>query len=118
VHDRPAHRPLDTAFRDRLEHRLVDLAADLLGLRGRAVVEFGSWSRAERDHLLNVGRAAGAAVELHVLDHDVEELWRRLSQRNAQTGEVPVDRETLERYRQHWQPPDDAELQAYDAPLP
>jgi predicted kinase len=105
-------------FRDRLERRMVSLAAELLSAGGRVVIEFGSWSRSERDHLLSVGRGAGAAVELHVLDPGVEELWRRLSRRNAEPGEVPIDRETLEGCLESWSPPDAAELERYDPPLP
>lgn len=108
----------DASFRDRLERRLIDLAARLLPLGGRVVIEFGSWSREERDHLLSVGRAAGAAVELHVLDPGVEELWRRLSRRNTEPGQVPIDRETLEGYLPFWAPPDAAERNRYDPPLP
>lgn len=107
----------DASFRDRLERRLVALAARLLALGGRVVIEFGSWSREERDHLLSVGRAAGAAVELHVLDPGVEEL-RRLSRRNTEPGQVPIDRETLEGYLPFWAPPDAAERDRYDPPLP
>ncbi len=108
----------DTAFRDHLERRLIALGAELLALGGRVVVEFGSWARSERDHLLAVGRAAGAAVDLHVLDPSVEELWRRLFTRNAQPGQVPIDRETLESYLPFWAPPDKAERDRYDPPLP
>ena len=41
----------DEAFRDRLEQRMLRLTAELLAAGGRVVIEFGSWSRAERDHL-------------------------------------------------------------------
>lgn len=108
----------DTGFRDRLERRLVALAAGVLALGGRVVVEFGSWSRSERDDLLALGRAAGAAVELHVLDPGVDELWRRLSRRNAEAGQVRIDRETLEGYLPLWAAPDAAERNSYDPPLP
>ena len=108
----------DTAFRDRLEQRLTVLAAELLGQGTRVVIEFGSWARAERDQLLGVGRGALAGVELHVLDPDIEELWRRLSLRNAEPGQVPVDRATLEGCLPLWSPPDAGELERYDPPLP
>ena len=108
----------DAGFRDRLEQRLTLLAAEVLRRGGRVVVEFGSWSRTERDHLLGVGRAAGAAVELHALDAGVEELWRRLSRRNAEPGQVPIDRATLDACREHWSVPDATEQELYDQPLP
>lgn len=95
----------DEGFRDRLERRLTAHAASLLRLGGRVVVEFGSWSRAERDALLALGRAAGAAVELHVLDPPVDELWRRLARRNLLPGESVIDRPTLDLYLPHWHRP-------------
>lgn len=107
----------DSAVRDRLEQHLIRLAAELLSLGVRVVVEFGSWSRAERDQLLAVGRAAGADVELHVLEQGVEELWRRLSTRNNQPGETPIDRPTLQRCLEQWEPPDQSELARYDPHL-
>ncbi|MDP9397730.1 MAG: ATP-binding protein [Actinomycetota bacterium] len=107
----------DEQFRDRLERRMVALAAELLADGGRVVIEFGSWSRRERDQLLALGRDAGASVELHVLDPDVEELWRRLSRRNDQPGETPIGRATLEGYLPSWQVPDQAELDRYDPHL-
>jgi predicted kinase len=107
----------DTGFRDRLEGRLTDLAAELLALGGRVVVEYGSWSRTERDQLLALGRAAGAAVELHVLEVPADELWRRLARRNTEPGETPIDRPTLDGYLRHWQPPTPDEIGQYDPPL-
>jgi predicted kinase len=107
--------PFDEPFRDRLEKRMIALAAELLARNGRVVIEFGSWSRSERDQLLAVGRAAGARVELHVLEPRVEEIWRRLANRNDQPGQVLIDRLTLESYLASWESPDDAELNQYDA---
>ena len=62
-----------------------------------------------------MGRAAGAHVELHVLEPDVEELWRRLSNRNAKPGELRIDRLTLESWLASWESPDESELNQYDA---
>ena len=107
----------DERFRGRLEQRLVELARALLARGVRVVVDFGSWSREERDQLLALGRGAGTPVELHVLDPDAEVLWRRLSGRNDQPGETAIDRPTLEGYLAHWQPPDAAEVGRYDPHL-
>jgi predicted kinase len=69
------------------------------------VVEYGSWARVERDRLLTLGRAAGVAVELHLLDPPAAELWRRLARRNRAPGEAVIDRPTLDGYLRSWQPP-------------
>jgi predicted kinase len=106
----------DEQFRNRLEQRMIALAAELLACNARVIIEFGSWSRRERDQLLAVGRAAGARVELHVLEPQVEELWRRLAKRNDQpVGQVPIDRQTLESYLASWESPNASELRQYDA---
>ena len=105
----------DERFRDRLEQQLITLATEVLAGDGRVVIEFGSWSRRERDQLLAVGRAAGAQVELHLLEPRVEELWRRLARRNAQPGQTPIDRLTLESYLASWESPEESELNQYDA---
>jgi predicted kinase len=105
----------DEPFRTRLERRMTSLAGEMLAAGGRVIVEFGSWSRTEREDLLALGRRAGAYVELHVLDPDVEELWRRLDRRNRRPGEARIDRATLNGYLPHWHPPDDDELATYDA---
>ncbi len=108
----------DTSFRDRLEQRMIRLTAELLALGCRVVIDFGSWSRGERDQLLAVSRAAGAGVELHVLDPAVEVLWQRLSRRNAEPDQVPLDRTTLEGYLPYCDAPHAAELDRYDSPWP
>jgi predicted kinase len=73
--------------------------------------------REDRDALLAMGRAAGATVELHVLDVPAEELWRRLARRNAVPGETVIDRPTLVSYLDSWQPPTSDETARYDPPL-
>ena len=90
------------------------LAAELLAFNGRVIIEFGSWSRRERDQLLAVGRAAGAHVELYVLRAS-KELWRRLAERNDLPGETRIDRRTLDDSLASWESPDRSELNQYDA---
>lgn len=104
----------DEPFRDRLEQRMINAAAQVLAQGGRVVIEFGSWSRAERDQLLAIGRDARAHVEIHLLDLTTEELWRRLSRRNSRPGEARIDRATLEGYLSHWELPETDELARYD----
>jgi hypothetical protein len=53
---------------------------------------------------------------LHVLDPDVDELWRRLADRNSQAGQATIDRATLASYLPYWQRPDAAELARYNPP--
>ena len=51
------------------------------------VIEFGSWSRAERDAIRKVGVEEGAATELHFLDAPLDELVRRVRARGGPAAE-------------------------------
>jgi predicted kinase len=73
----------DTDFRDRLEGKLTELARDILRHGGNAVIEFGSWSKAERDDLRVTASQCGAAVHLYWLEVPVAELARRVRKRSS-----------------------------------
>ena len=63
-----------------------------LALRGLTVViEWGVWSRAERDRVREWCRANDVVVELRHLDVPIEELERRLALRNDQPGEARIE---------------------------
>jgi predicted kinase len=74
----------DEGFRGRLEAQLWDLTQVLR--RGQSVVlEFGFWSRAERDQKRLRARALGVTVELHCLHAPIDELARRLAPATRRT---------------------------------
>src|SRR5437588_4999900 len=72
------------AARDPIETLLWDLAARVLVLGVDVVLDFGFWSRAERDDFRSRAAQLGARSELHFLDVPEEELLARLAVRNAQ----------------------------------
>jgi predicted kinase len=76
------------------------------------VVEWGSWSRTERDELRIAARAVGAAVHLVFLDAPVDELWRRISERGRE--DPPITREDLEAWSQVIERPAADELALFD----
>ncbi len=78
------------------------------------VVDYGLWTRPERNRHRDDARAAGHAVELHALDVPFEVRWQRIERRNADPDAVAISREELEEYERWWQRPDDAELAGYD----
>jgi len=67
---------------------MIEVAERVLGLGLSVVLDFGFWTRAERDSLRARARAVGAAVETHYLDPPLSELQRRLAARN---GALPPD---------------------------
>ena len=75
---------LDNTARTRVEQLQWRLAQRLLELAVVVVVEWGTWSRAERDALRERARALGAAVELRFLEASPSELWRRIESRDRE----------------------------------
>ena len=80
------------------------------------VVEWGVWSRAEREVARTDARAVGAAIELRYLEVPKEELWRRLDARNARpgSGSVAIDRPSLDAWWELFEPPTADELARFD----
>jgi len=87
------------------------LARKLLTQGHTVILESGFWLRSDRDEKRLGARALGARVELHVLDVDLDELWRRLHARNqaAVPGTVPATRAQLDRWAGFFEAPDAAE---------
>ncbi|MEO3800199.1 AAA family ATPase [Nonomuraea sp. B1E8] len=108
----------DDGARDRLERQLWRHAQELLRLGQVVVLEYGFWSRAERDELRLAARALGAAVELRYLAAPIDELCRRLESRNASgAGDtVPITRDMLEEWARLFEAPDRDELALFDPP--
>lgn len=49
-----------------------------------AIVEWGTWARAERDALRERARELGVAAELRFLDAPLEVLWSRIRERDIE----------------------------------
>jgi len=70
-------------FRARVERIQWPIAMHALLLGCNVVLDWGLWSREERDHYRVAAREAGAQVVLCLLEASIDELCTRLSQRNA-----------------------------------
>lgn len=104
----------ESAIRSRIEVLQWGVARDLLTLGNSVIIEWGTWGRDERDALREGARDLGAAVELHYLDVPVEELWRRVQERN--TEDPPTERSVLDKAAACFQTPDAEELSLFDMP--
>ena len=91
-----------------------EVAKRVLALGIDVVLEWGFWSRAERDHYRAQAEAFGARVELRYLEVGRNELWARLSRRNANLprGTFVVTEEQLDRWWGWFQPPTAEELES------
>lgn len=103
----------DNKSRDGLEHLLWELGQELLRLHQNVIIEFGSWSKSERDELLRAGRACGAIVDLYCLDPPLDEIRTRLTKRGMEGDDIIPDK--LEEYSSKFERPDPTEQARYDS---
>ncbi|WP_165399857.1 AAA family ATPase [Xylanimonas ulmi] len=109
---------VDYEFRFKLQACLLDLAGDLLAHGVSVVVEFGSWSRAEREAIRQVAEPAGARTALHFLDAPLDELARRVRARGGPDAEALARDVLLATWQQFERPTADeiAQFDVYVAP--
>lgn len=102
--------------RGRVESLQWDIALRLLGLGRDVVIDWGVWSREERDFYRSAAQGSGARVVLCVLDPPLDELWRRLARRNADRpfGAFEISREELLGWSVYFARPTAEELALYD----
>jgi predicted kinase len=105
----------DQDARARLEAEMWEEAQRLLADGQDVVIEFGSWSRAERDVLREGARRLGASVELRYLEAPLDELVRRIEARPNDPG---ITRAHLEEWQHVIEIPTPEELELFDAPPP
>ncbi|MBL8061666.1 MAG: ATP-binding protein [Anaerolineales bacterium] len=89
-----------------------ETAKRALTLQVSVILEWGFWSRRERDYYRTEAEALGANLRLYYLDIEVEELWNRLEKRNSEllSGAFMVTKENLEKWSKFFELPVDEEL--------
>ena len=106
----------DEQLRVRVEAQLTELAFELLTAGRSCILDFGLWSREERDALRLRARAQGVRVELHVLDVELDELVRRSARRYVDaphtTAEIPAEQMAV--WASSFETPSDAERRLFD----
>jgi predicted kinase len=105
----------DEARRARIEELQWKFGVQLLTLGLIVIVEWGTWSRAERDRLRSEARALGAPVELHYVCAPEEVLFERIQRRGRERP--PIGREALSMWCEIFQAPTAEELALFDPPL-
>jgi predicted kinase len=79
---------VDYEFRFKLQDCMLVHAGEILRCGASTVVEFGSWSREERESIRQVAVREGAMTELHFLDAALDELVRRVRARGGLDAEA------------------------------
>jgi len=105
----------DPSMRERIEALQWSLTQELAARGETVVVEWGVWSRRERDEVREWCRANDVAVELRYLDVPFDELVRRLELRNAQPGEVTIAPEVLRYWTTIFEAPTPEEMALFDS---
>ena len=107
----------DGSTRTQIEAFQLTLSLDMLRCGRNVVIEWGVWARAERDALRDAARAIGAPVELRYVTADIDELWRRIVERDLEGrwGSRAIQRDELDEWARIYQPPTDDELATYDS---
>ena len=100
------------AYRTPIESLQWTVASRALALGVSVVLDWGFWGREERDAMRLQAQALGARVKIVFLDVPLEELLRRLTERNA---DLPphtfrVEEAQLRRWWSWFEPPGTDEL--------
>jgi predicted kinase len=109
----------DQPARGRVEQLQWSQTTRLLRLGVTVIIEWGLWTRGERDVLREQVHALSSAIELRYLDVPVDELWRRLHLRNQRPAAAwtVIDRASLVAWAAVFEAPTAEELVLYDAPV-
>jgi predicted kinase len=100
-----------------LESELLwGVAARTLALGNSVILDYGCWSREERELFRTRSEHLGARTELIVLDLPLKIIWQRLEARNAlaPTATFQVSRQELDSWDKLFERPAPDELAGYD----
>ena len=105
-------RAWEEATRSRLEQAMFDMALRVLALGTDVILDFGVWSREEREDFRGRAAAIGARSELHFVDAPLDALIRRVHARNAALppGTYPIAEQEMREFATWLQRPDADEL--------
>lgn len=113
--------PIDPAWAmERIERCMTQIwsTARQVAERGTpCVLDLGFTTIAHRVEVARLAADAGLSVQLHVLDVDADERWRRVEARNGEPADghrlpFAISREMFDYVETMWQRPDDREIAA------
>ena len=102
----------DETLRGKVERLQWQLAQQFLTQGLTVIVEWGTWSKAERDALRLRARDMGVAVDLHYLTAPIDVLYERIQKRCMENP--PITREQLLAWEQVFQTPTSEEQASFD----
>jgi len=102
----------DGEKRAKIEALQWKLGQELLRQGATVIIEWGTWTRSERDTLRLGAKALGAEVELHYLSAPLEVLLERVERRGME--KPPLKREDIEGSLRVFQEPTAEEMACFD----
>ncbi len=99
----------------KIEELMWDTAQRVLSLGVDVILDFGCWTKAERDAFREKARLLGVGFQIHYMDCPEEVLWERLRRRNEQVehgARFRISRESLRAWCGIFEPPSQEELKA------
>ena len=107
----------DEAIRGGIEVALLELAMRVLSLGVDVVLDFGVWSRSEREEMRGRAAFVGARSELHFVDAPLDVLIARVAARNAALppGTLAIDEAEMRLWATWLERPDAEELRPREA---
>lgn len=108
----------DSATRSRIEQFQLALSLELLSEGHHVVIEWGVWTRQERDEIRDAARAVGAQVELRYVTAGIDVLWRRIVERDLEGrwGSRSIRSDELDAWAEAYEVPEAEEMSTYDPP--
>ena len=82
--------PEHNARHTRVEELMWHVAVQALKADVDVILDFGFWTKSERDEFRRKAHAFGAASKVHYMDVPKDVIWKRLSIRNQIAGENAV----------------------------
>lgn len=74
----------------RIEELMWEVAAKVLKLGTDVILDFGVWTKSERDKFRCQANSVGAGFKIHYMDVPNDVIWERLTVRNKSAGDNAV----------------------------
>ncbi len=97
----------------KIEELMWEIAEKVLKSGVDVILDFGFWSKSERDEFRRKAASVGASSRIHYMDVPLDVIWERLADRNRTAGENAVffvGKEELEAWSRMFEPPSEEEL--------
>ena len=106
-----AKEQLHNERHDAIEALMLSMATRVLILGVDVILDYGFWSKQERDEFKLFAKNLGVDVKIHYKDITEEELFKRLRNRNQQLpeGSYMIPKQKLKEWMQFFEPPQDDE---------